>query len=170
MVASGGGTGSQAGVGKKRQERRAFLLQGKAQLEFLFLQSVTLQERAQVHCLPSLLLGIWVRMRNLYRERVLLSFTFLSCVLTRQVSQFSEQTINYWHSLYNKYVFCKWEASTRRPLKACLENKQEVRWGGVGGEAVGGRQACLPFLTFSLPACVVLGKSLHLCGSQFSEF
>lgn len=58
MVASGPGTGSQAGVGKKRWERRAFLLQGKAQLEFLFLQSVTLQERAQVHCLLSLLLGI----------------------------------------------------------------------------------------------------------------
>ena len=54
-------------------------------------QSVTLQERAQVHCLLSLLLGISEN-ENPHRKTGL-SFVFLSHALTRQVSHFSGQTL-----------------------------------------------------------------------------
>ena len=105
---------------------------------------------------PSLALGILVRMRNLYRKKGHCHiFFFLSCVLTRQLSPALEWIINYYGSLYNKCVFCKWEVST---LEAAWRTGSEGR-----GKA--GVLARVPILTFSLPRCMVLGKrSLHHLG------
>ena len=77
---------------------------------------------------PSLVLGILVRMRNLYREKGhCYIFLSLVCVLTRQVSPALEWIINYCGSLYNKCVFCKWEVST---LEAAWRTGS-----GAGGKA-----------------------------------
>lgn len=83
----------------------AFLFRERAQLGFL-VQSVT-AEKGTGPLSYSPPLGIRPRMRNLYKESVLVSSAFLSSLLTRQISQLSEQTIHYCHSLYNKYVFWK---------------------------------------------------------------
>lgn len=102
---------------------------------------------------PSFVSGALVRTRNLYRKKGCCHiFLFLSCVLTRQVSPVLEWIINYCRSLYNKCVFYKWEVPT---LEAAWRTGSEG-----GGKA--GVLARVPILTFSLPRCMVLGKtSLH---------
>lgn len=130
MVTSGKGTGSQVGVGKEEWwERGALFSLWKGQ--WLRLQSPI---SSAGHRSFSLLLGILVEWKIYTGKRYRSIFLFLSRVLTRQVSPALEWIINYWCSLYNKYVFCKWEAST-------LEAPHKAAW-RTGGEAWGKVPEC----------------------------
>ena len=145
VVTSGTGTGSWAGVSQELVGQRA-LLHGRVEVP---VSPISDSGQGAGHfSSPSLALGILVRTRNLYRKKGHCHiFLFLSCMLTRQLSPALEWIINYYSSLYNKCVFCKWEVST-----------PEAAWRtGSGG---GGKQERWPGCQSSLspPRCMVLGR------------